>query len=109
MLLWSLDFEVWNLPPPTTPDHRMQTILIALHGILTGQTSPSWPDQLDAWMFEHAPDIKVLKKESAAGPSPRINCFLKDPWLARSLSNEVEFFLEGRAGSPLPAAVADHQ
>src|SRR5437870_10060448 len=35
--------------PPHPPMH---TIIATLHGIMTGQTNPSWPDQFDAWMFE---------------------------------------------------------
>ena|SRR5436190_1958984 len=70
------------------------TLLAAIHGILTNQTDPSWPDRLDAWMAHHAPEIKMLKKEYRAGPFPRLNCWLKDPLLARSLANEIELFLE---------------
>ncbi|HVV00253.1 MAG TPA: hypothetical protein VHH88_02755 [Verrucomicrobiae bacterium] len=69
-------------------------LLAAIHGILTNQTTASWPDKLDAWMFERAPGIKVLKKEYAAGPFPLINCWFKDPHLARGLANEIELFLE---------------
>jgi len=70
----------------------MRILLTALHGILTGQTDPSWPDRLDAWMFERDPNVKVLKKEYRAGPFPRWNCWVKDRLLARSLSNEIELF-----------------
>jgi pimeloyl-ACP methyl ester carboxylesterase len=69
------------------------TLLIALHGIMTNQTTASWPDKLDAWMFENAPEVKVLKKEYAAGPFPLWNCCIKDPRLAESLTNEIELFL----------------
>src|SRR5436190_15230499 len=68
-------------------------LLAAIHGILTRQTDPSWPDKLDAWMLERDPQIKVLKKEYVAGPFPRWNCWVKDPLLARSLANELELFL----------------
>ena len=74
-------------------DHAMSTIIAALHGIMTGQTDPSWPDKLDAWMFQRDPRVKVLKKEYRAGPFPRWNCWIKDPLLARSLANELELFL----------------
>lgn len=67
----------------------MQAIVIAIHGILTGQTEPSWPDKLDAWMFRRNREIKVLKKEYAAGPFPRLNCWLKNPRLAEAVANEV--------------------
>jgi hypothetical protein len=82
----------------------MSTIIAAIHGILTSQTEASWPDKLDAWMYQRDPAVKVLKKEYAAGPFPRWNCWVKDPWLARSLAHELELFLAAfaRAGSPAP-------
>lgn len=79
----------------------MTRIIVAIHGILTGQTDPSWPDQLDAWMFHHAPDLKVLKKEYAAGPFPRWNCLVRNPRLARSLANELELLEANRTPSRL--------
>src|ERR1700693_5713902 len=78
----------------------MPILLAAIHGILTGQTNPSWPDKLDAWMLERDPAIKVLKKEYAAGPFPRWNCWVKDPRLARSLANEIELFLAPDSSAP---------
>jgi hypothetical protein len=81
------------------------TLLSAIHGILTSQTDPSWPDRLDAWMAARDPQIKVLKKEYAAGPFPVWNCFFKDHQLAQSLANELELFLAVRHGSALPAPV----
>src|SRR5436309_8737151 len=74
----------------------MSTIVAALHGIMTGQTDPSWPDKFDAWMFKRDPGVKVLKKEYRAGPFPRWNCWVKDPLLARSLANEIELFQRGQ-------------
>src|SRR4051812_761006 len=63
----------------------MKAIVAAIHGILTNQTDPSWPDKLDAWMLQRDPEIKVLKKEYSAGPFSLWNCQVKDPRLARSL------------------------
>ena len=74
----------------------MKAIVAAIHGILTSQTDPSWPDRFDAWMLERDPEVKVLKKEYRAGPFPWWNCWVKDPLLARGLANEVELFLEDR-------------
>src|SRR2546422_8015454 len=71
----------------------MPILLAAIHGILTRQTDPSWPDKLDAWMTERDPQVKVLKKEYAAGPFPRWNCWVKDPLLERGLANELQQFL----------------
>jgi pimeloyl-ACP methyl ester carboxylesterase len=77
----------------------MSKLIAAIHGILTGQTEPSWPDRFDAWIFQRAPEIKVLKKEYRAGPFPRWNCWVKDPLLARSLANEIELFLQPHSES----------
>src|SRR5436190_2662680 len=78
----------------------MKTLLVAIHGIMTNQTNASWPDKLDAWMFEHDPEIKVIKKEYRAGPFPRWNCRVKDPHIADSLANELELFLTPEADDP---------
>ena len=72
----------------------MKTLIAAIHGIMTSQTDPSWPDKFDAWMLNRDPEVKVLKKEYRAGPWPRWNCWIKDPRLARSLANELELFLK---------------
>jgi hypothetical protein len=71
----------------------MKPLIVAIHGILTSQTAPSWPDAFDAWMYRRDPEVKVLKKEYRAGPFPRWNCWVKDPLLARGLANEIELFL----------------
>jgi hypothetical protein len=71
----------------------MRTLIAAIHGIMTSQTDPSWPDKFDAWMLNRDPEVKVLKKEYRAGPWPRWNCWVKDPRLALGLANELELFL----------------
>jgi len=71
----------------------MKAIIAAIHGIMTNQTDPSWPDKFDAWMYDRDPEVKVVKKEYRAGPFPRWNCWVKDPRLAASLANELELFL----------------
>jgi hypothetical protein len=64
-------------------------IVVAIHGILTGQTSASWPDKLDAAWCNR---VKVLKKEYRAGPFPLWNVLWKNPRLAIALANEIELF-----------------
>src|SRR4051812_39489757 len=81
----------------------MPTIVAAIHGILTGQTDPSWPDKLDAWMLQRDGKVKVLKKEYVAGPFPRWNCWVKDPLLARGLANEIELFVRANEKPLTPA------
>ena len=80
----------------------MKTLITAIHGIMTSQTDPSWPDKFDAWMFDRDPEMKVIKKEYAAGPFPRWNCWVKDPRLAHSLANELELFLRRHPFDPSP-------
>lgn len=71
-------------------------LVVAIHGIMTGQSDASWPDKLHAWCFHRLPSVSVLKKEYRAWPLPRFNVWIKDPVIARSLSNEVrEFCVDG--------------
>lgn len=71
----------------------MRPLIVAIHGILTGQTSPSWPDRFDALLFARNPHFKVIKKEYRAGPFPRWNCLVSSPRLARGLAEELVLFL----------------
>jgi hypothetical protein len=68
---------------------REVIICAAIHGILTGQTTASWPDKFDAWMAHRDPRVHVIKKEYAAGPFPRLNWF-KNRRLAAGLVEEIE-------------------
>jgi pimeloyl-ACP methyl ester carboxylesterase len=66
-------------------------IVAAIHGILTGQTTASWPDRFDAWAADREPRFHVLKKEYVAGPFPRLN-WLKNRRLAEGLAREIVAF-----------------
>lgn len=72
-------------------------IIVAIHGILTGETDPSWVDHFDAWLLERDPQMKVLKKEYRAGPWPRWNCWVRNPRLARGLAAEIELLTTAAA------------
>lgn len=61
-----------------------QHLVVAVHGILTGQVDVSWVDQLEAFL-----SCKTLKKEYVAGPFPLWNVLVKNRLLARALANEV--------------------
>lgn len=78
----------------------MRYLIVAVHGIFTRQTDPSWPDHFDAWMAGVDPGTRVLKKEYGAGPFPRWNCWIKDPRLARGLAAEILLFLPERRAFP---------
>lgn len=83
----------------------MRALVVVLHGILTRQTDPSWPDRFDAWLANRDPEMRVLKKEYAAGPFPRWNCWVQDRRLARSLEHEILLFASSPfSGSKSPKA-----
>jgi predicted alpha/beta hydrolase family esterase len=67
----------------------MRPIVFAIHGILTGQTSASWPDRFDAWCENVGVNAKVLKREYRAWPLPIFNVVLKNRWLARACLAEL--------------------
>lgn len=67
----------------------MKAIVAAIHGIMTGQTDPGWPDRFEAWLFNRDPEIHVVKRLYAAGPFPRWNNWVKDPRLAQGLFHEL--------------------
>lgn len=66
-------------------------VCAAIHGILTRQTSASWPDEFDVWMSRNDPSVRVIKKEYIAGPFPWVNWF-RNRLLARGLAAELELF-----------------
>ena len=83
---------------------NMKTLVAAIHGIMTRQTNPSWPDRLDAWFAARSPGMRVLKKEYSAGPWPRWNCAVKNPRLALGLVNEIRLMLDAPGGAePAPS------
>lgn len=83
---------------------NMKTLVAAIHGIMTRQTNPSWPDRLDAWFAARSPGMRVLKKEYCAGPWPRWNCAVKNPRLALGLVNEIRLMLDAPGGAePAPS------
>lgn len=73
----------------------MQASVVAIHGILTRTTTPSWPDYLDAFLV----DCKVERRDYFAWPLPTLNFFIKNPLLAHYLAAEVA--LLAKNGMPL--------
>lgn len=65
-------------------------IIIAINGILTGQSTLSWPDQFDAWCERAGVKAKVLKKEYLAGPFPLWNVHVKNRILAHGIAAEID-------------------
>lgn len=72
--------------------HQQRPIVVAIHGIMTGQVSVSWPDKFLAWCDGRV-DALVLKREYRALPLPMFNTLIKNRWLARSLANELELLI----------------
>ena len=68
---------------------KNQPLVVAIHGILTGQTNASWPDRLDAAWSD---SVKVLKKEYRAGPLPLFNTYVENRRLAKALCSELVLF-----------------
>jgi hypothetical protein len=73
----------------------MKPIIVAIHGIMTGQVGASWPDRFAAWCDAQGVDAMVLKKEYIALPLPIFNTAFKNRLLARSLANEIELLAQG--------------
>lgn len=78
-------------------DSKVRAIIVAIHGILTRTTSPSWPDALDAFL----PDCKVERRYYFAGPFPIFEHFVKNPRLARVLADEIAMVKRNLPGVPL--------
>lgn len=74
-----------------------QFVIAAIHGIMTRQTVPGWPDYFDVWMWTRDPRVRVIKKEYLAGPFPAWNVWVTNWYLAHSLAAELEVF--GKEGA----------
>lgn len=60
-------------------------LVVAIHGILTRTTAPSWPDHLDAFLR----DVKVEKRDYVASPFAPWNVFVKNRRIAHGLADEL--------------------
>lgn len=63
----------------------VKAIVVAIHGILTRTTSPSWPDALDGYLV----DCKVERRYYFAGPFPIFEHFLWNRMRASALAQEI--------------------
>jgi hypothetical protein len=75
----------------------MRPLIIAIHGIYTGQTSASWPDKFDGYCERHDLAVSVRKKEYSAGFWSRKNLGWTNPRLARGLEAETLELLTNHA------------
>lgn len=75
----------------------VRAVVVAIHGILTRTTSPSWPDHLNAFLR----DCKVERRDYWAWPFPRLNVFVRNRLASRSLAEELELLVTGEDALPL--------
>lgn len=75
------------------------TLFVAIHGILTGRSNPTWPERFEEWAASALPDVTVLADHYKAGPFPIWNNFWKNPRLADGVVELVENYLD-QAESP---------
>jgi pimeloyl-ACP methyl ester carboxylesterase len=78
---------------------RNRIVIAASHGVLTGLTNPSWNIAFKRFVDTHpmpevAERVCVQTQRYASGALPPLNYFLRNPFLARSLANELEPYAE---------------
>ncbi len=71
------------------------TLIVAVHGILTGRSLPTWPERFELWSASALPDATVLTDHYRAGPVPLWNVGVQNPRAARDLLAVVENYLDG--------------
>jgi pimeloyl-ACP methyl ester carboxylesterase len=64
-------------------------LILLIHGINTGRTSPSWPKHFTGWSAGH-PGLATEAIYYEAGPFPLTNHLWKNPRLARDLVSRLE-------------------
>lgn len=64
-------------------------IVVAIHGIMTGRSEPTWPERLEIRLAQTQPQARVLTDHYNAGPTPRLNWFLFNPMQGDSIADWV--------------------
>lgn len=64
-------------------------LIVAIHGIRTRRTSPSWPKHFSGWV-SGLPQVRTEAIYYEAGPLPIWNNLVKNPRLARELVSRIE-------------------
>lgn len=80
------------------------TLFVAVHGILTGRSLPTWPERFELWAASALPGVTVFTDQYAAGPFPWWNVFWQNPRAANNVDAIVENYLDGME----PGDVAVH-
>jgi len=81
---------------------KRQKLIIAVHGILTGETSAAWQDRFKHFVWLRGVGacgggVDVQNREYKAGPFPMWNVFVKNHFLASALADFVLDYAEDGA------------
>lgn len=69
-------------------------VIVAIHGILTRTTDPSWPDRLRAHVFREGYDAHVIPSQYFAFGVPVLEVGALNWWRARQILGDIEPFLD---------------
>jgi len=72
---------------------KPKPLIIAIHGILTGQTTTSWPQRFEQFVEDQAA-LPVITKTYLGGPFPMLNVWLLNRILAREVLAALNPWLE---------------
>jgi hypothetical protein len=73
-----------------------EQVIVAIHGILTGETSRTWPSRLKVWIWENrGGEFTVINREYKAGFLPPFNVFIRNKYfLAPALAEFIKPYAE---------------
>lgn len=72
-------------------------IIVAVHGILSGLTTPGWTSDFAHHVWQRGIGADVIQRHYVAGPFPFFNVWLLNRFLARYLAAELKPFAEDGA------------
>lgn len=74
---------------PNSP-HRPVDVVVAIHGIMTGRSNPTWPERLETHLATGRPDTVILTDQYEAGPFPLLNWFFCNPKRGRATAALID-------------------
>lgn len=69
-------------------------LVVAVHGIMTGRTDPTWPEEFERWAAHYFPDARVLTDQYFAAPLPIWNVFVRNRRQAKALAAVVDRWID---------------
>jgi hypothetical protein len=72
-------------------------IIVAVHGILSGLTSPAWTSDFAHRVWQRGLGYDVMQRHYVAGPFPHFNVWLLNRFIARYLAAELKPYAEDGA------------